>query len=256
MITLLKQFLKHYWKTLVFFAVIGVVGGFFVGIYQLDSYPQELQQQFFDQGLTKMILGMVTAVQSAGYGLVLGGLGIILAKKVGLWRDGVSFDKRPLMVTIVWAVIGGLALILPDLLFFENYSDALRQSYQIKPTIPYLLAMVTYGAVIEEVMLRLFMMSLVAYLLHRLFEKGKEKTSVTVLVAANVISALLFAAGHLPSNDILFGLTPVIVFRCFLLNGGFGLLFGWLYRRYGLRYAMIAHGGCHVVSKLIWILFV
>ena len=123
MITLLKQFLKHYWKTLVFFAVIGVVGGFFVGIYQLDSYPQELQQQFFDQGLTKTILGMVTAVQSAGYGLVLGGLGIILAKKVGLWRDGVSFDKRPLMVTIVWAVIGGLALILPDLLFFEKSSE-------------------------------------------------------------------------------------------------------------------------------------
>ena len=39
------------------------------------------------------------------------------------------------------------------------------------------------------------------------------------------------------------------------LAGSFGLLFGWLYRKYGLRYAMIAHGGCHVVSKLIWILF-
>ena len=36
----------------------------------------------------------------------------------------------------------------------------------------------------------------------------------------------------------------------------FGLAFGWLYRKYGLRYAMIAHGGCHVVSKLIWILFI
>ena len=55
---------------------------------------------------------------------------------------------------------------------------------------------------------------------------------------------------------MLMRLTPMIIFRCFLLNGGFGLLFGWLYRKYGLRYAMIAHGGCHVVSKLIWILFV
>ena len=41
-----------------------------------------------------------------------------------------------------------------------------------------------------------------------------------------------------------------------LLNGGFGLAFGWLYRRFGLRYAMIAHGGCHVVSKMIWLLFI
>ena len=32
--------------------------------------------------------------------------------------------------------------------------------------------------------------------------------------------------------------------------------FGWLYRKYGLRYAMIAHGGCHILSKLIWILFI
>lgn len=104
-------------------------------------------------------------------------------------------------------------------------------------------------------MLRLFMMSLMAFVLHLLFERKKEAVGATVLVAANVVSALLFAMGHLPANDMMFGLTPVIVFRCFLLNGVFGLAFGWLYRRFGLRYAMIAHGGCHVVSKLIWILF-
>ena len=55
---------------------------------------------------------------------------------------------------------------------------------------------------------------------------------------------------------MMFGLTPMIVLRCMLLNGGFGLAFGWLYRKHGLRYAMIAHGGCHVASKLIWILFI
>ena len=256
MIAVVRQFLKQYWKILAFFTVIGLIGGFFVGIYQLESFPLELQQQVLDQGLTKTILGLVTAVQSAGYGLILGGLGIVLGKKVGLWRDEVSFEKKPLMVTLVWSVIGGLSLILPDLWIFGNYSEALRQSYQVKPTIPYLLATVTYGAVVEEVMLRLFMMSLIAFLLHKLFEKDKEKASVVVLVAANVISALLFAVGHLPVNSILFGLTPMIVLRCFLLNGVFGLLFGWLYRKYGLWYAMIAHGGCHVVSKLIWILFV
>jgi membrane protease YdiL (CAAX protease family) len=76
------------------------------------------------------------------------------------------------------------------------------------------------------------------------------------LIAANVVSVVLFAAGHLPATNALMGLTPMIIFRCFLLNGGIGLMFGWLYRKYGLRYAMIAHGGCHVVSKLIWILFI
>jgi len=149
-----------------------------------------------------------------------------------------------------------VALILPDLLFFGKYEQALLDMYAVKPTIPYLLATVTYGAVIEEVMLRLFMMSLVVYVLHLLFERRRENVSTAVLIAANVVSALLFAVGHLPANDMMFGLTPVIVLRCMLLNGVFGLAFGWLYRKFGLRYAMIAHGGCHVISKLIWILFI
>ena len=35
----MTKFIKEYWKTLLFFTAIGLVGGFFVGIYQLDSYP-------------------------------------------------------------------------------------------------------------------------------------------------------------------------------------------------------------------------
>ena len=145
-------------------------------------------------------------------------------------------------------------MILCDVLFFGHYSEAIMQSYAVKPTIVYLIGTVTYGAVIEEVMLRLFWMTLIAFLLHRLLDKdGKQSTAV--LIAANVIAVLLFAAGHLPATFQLLGNSPLIIFRCFLLNGGLGFLFGELYRRYGLRYAMIAHGGCHVVSKLIWILF-
>ena len=56
-------------------------------------------------------------------------------------------------------------MILPDVRFFGQYSEAIMNSYASKPTIPYLPASVTYGAVIEEVMMRLFRLSLVAFLL-------------------------------------------------------------------------------------------
>ena len=252
----MKAFVKNYWKTLLFFAVVGLIGGYTVGLYQLDSYPEEMKQELYAQGLNDTLLGLVTAVQSAGYGLFLGAAGIWLGKKVGLWKDERHITKKPLLAAIIIAVIGGLALILPDLLIFGKYEPALLDMYAVKPTVPFLLATVTYGAVIEEVMLRLFMMSLAAFVLHLLFERKRDGVSTAVLAAANVTSALLFAAGHLPGNDMMFGLTPVIVLRCMLLNGVFGLAFGWLYRKFGLRYAMIAHGGCHVVSKLIWILFI
>lgn len=250
----MKKFINHYWKTLVFFAIIGLIGGFFVGIYQLDSFPVELQQQFYDQGITKELLSVVSAVQSAGYGIVLGALGILLGKKIGLWKDEKKLTKKPLTFSIVISIVGGMIMILSDLLFFGNYSQAIMDSYSVKPTIPYLMATVTYGAVIEEVMLRLFFMSLIAFILHKIFDRKNENPTTTIFMVANLIAAMLFAAGHLPLTFILLGSAPMIIFRCFLLNGGFALLFGYLYQKYGFRYAMIAHGGCHIVSKLIWIL--
>ena len=252
----MKVFVKSYWKVLLFFTVVGLLGGYFVSLYSFETLPEEMLQEVMVQGLTENVLAVVGAVQSAGYGLILGALGIVLSKKVGLWKDKLEFARKPLVLTAIASVAGGLFLILPDLLFFGNYSQAIRDSYAAKPTIPFLIAMVTYGGVIEEVMLRLFLMSLIAFILHKLFEKGRQETSTTVLVTANIIAAVLFAAGHLPATLSTIGSSPMILFRCFLLNGSFGLVFGWLYRKYGLQYAMLAHGGCHVVSKLIWILFI
>lgn len=260
----MKEFIKSYWKTLLFFAIIGLLGGFFTGLYMLDSYPEDIKQQLIQEvnsaGLSQIpvdiLMGVITAIQSAIYGVVLGGIGIIIAKKIGLWKDEKCINKKPLIISIVIAFIGGLALILPDMLFFSNYSEVIKNSYLEKPAFTYILASITYGAVIEEVMLRLFLMSLIAYLLGMILKKNCDGSNGAILIIANVISAILFAAGHLPATLMLIGNSPLILFRCFLLNGGLGLLFGYLYRKYGLRYAMIAHGGCHIVSKLIWILFI
>ena len=260
----MKEFIKTYWKTLLFFAVIGLIGGFFVGLYALESYPAEIQQQLIAEvekaGISgipvDILLGVVTAFQSLGYGVILGGVGIYLAKKIGLWKDEKTIERQPLIAALIVAVVGGLALILPDILWFGKKSQAIMDTYAAKPTLSCLIATVTYAAVIEEVMLRLFAMSLVAFILHKIFGKKDEKPSVTILVVANIVAATLFAVGHLPTNFALFGTSFLIIFRCLLLNGVFGLAFGWLYRKYGLCYAMIAHGGCHIVSKLIWILFI
>lgn len=262
-ISLMTQFLKSYYKTLMFFAVIGLLGGFFTGLYVLESYPEELQEQLIDElnaaGLggfpIGILMGVITAFQSAAYGLVLGAVGIWLGKKTGLWKDERSIARKPLAFALGIAFIGGLVMILSDILFFGNFSEAIMVSYAVKPTLVYMLATVTYGAVIEEVMVRLFFMSLIAFALHKLLSRHEGKPATALLIAANVISAILFAAGHLPATLLLIGNSPIIIARCFLLNGGLGLLFGLLYRKYGLRYAMIAHGGCHIVSKLIWILF-
>ena len=67
-------------------------------------------------------MGIIAALQSAGYGLILGAIGIWISKMAGLWKDERHITKKPLMLSLIVSVIGGLALILPDLLFFGQYS--------------------------------------------------------------------------------------------------------------------------------------
>ena len=252
----IEQFIKKYWKTLLFFAIAGLIGGFCTGLYVLDSYPPELQQEALAQGLSPTIMALVSAVQAVGYGVVLGIIGILLGKKTGLWKDETDFAKKPLLITLVIAVIGGLALILPDLLFFGKYNEAIMNSYAAKPTVVYIIGAILYGGVIEEIMLRLFFMTVIAFVLWKLFARKEEKPTTAILIVANVIAAILFGIGHLPATLMMLGNSPMIIARCILMNGTFGLLFGYLYRKHGLRYSMLAHAGCHIVSKLIWILFI
>lgn len=251
-----KKFLKDHFGTLVFFAVAGLVGGFFTGLFVLDSYPEQMRQQLLSEGMNGVLLGIVTAIQGAAYGVILGAFGILLGKKIGLYKGERTIEKKPLLCTMAVSLIGGLSMILFDLLWFGRVSDAIMQSYMAKPSLAFIVGSVIYGGVIEEVMLRLFWMSLVAFLLSLIVNKGQGTPSAKLIIVANIIAALLFALGHLPATAALLGITPLIVFRCILLNGGIGFMFGWLYHRFGLRYSMIAHAGCHVISKLIWIIFV
>ena len=191
----MKQFIKTYWKTLLFFGIIGLVGGFFVGLYALESYSAEIQQQLITEmekaGLhgvpADILLGIISAVQALAYGVILGGVGIYLAKKIGLWKDEKSLMKKPLMLSVIIGIVGGMTMILSDLLYFGNYSQAIMDSYLVKPTIPYLIAMVTYGGVIEEVMLRLFFMSLIVFIFHKIFGKKNEKPTTVVFIISNFI---------------------------------------------------------------------
>lgn len=124
----MKNFLKIYWKILAFFAGMGLVSGFCVGLYALESYPADMQQQILSQGMTPQLLAVVSAIQAALYGIVLGALGILMAKKVGLWRDESHFERKPLTAAALVSVIGGAAMILLDVFWFGNYSQPVRDS--------------------------------------------------------------------------------------------------------------------------------
>ena len=236
---------------------IAIVAGIFVGFYQLDTYSAEILAQVIAELGSADLLIVISAAQTVGYALFCGFFGYILAEKIGLWRP-IRFERTQLLLTLAVSLVGGVVFSL-DHWTFGNLIDGIQEANAASLTVRGVAALVLYGGIIEEVMLRLFVMSLIVFVLWKVFFKKYEKETIPtgLFVIANLAAALLFAAGHLPATIMIFGkLTPLLLFRCFLLNGGFGLLFGWLYRKYGIVYAMTGHLLFHVVSKAIWLLFV
>ena len=250
---IMKETIKNNIKYVIFLAFCGLVGGYFTGIYTVQTLSPELLNETLTQVGNIEIIYLITALQSLGYAVVLGLLGKILAKKIGLWKK-LEFSHDAIKSIILVSVIGGAIFILSDYYVFNNFSSVIKDSYALKPTIEYIIASVIYGGVVEEVMLRLFMMSLIAIIIQKVSKQ--DRINDRILMMSNVMAALLFAMGHLPATALMIGLTPIIIFRCFLLNGGMGIMFGHVYRKYGIHCAMLAHAGVHIVSKLIWIIFV
>ena len=98
-----------------------------------------------------------------------------------------------------------------------------------------------YGGFYEEIFSRLFLLSLVAWLISRSWRSNSKPLTSWAFWLANVIVAVLFGLGHLPSVSLVMPITPLVVVAALTLNGLAALVFGWLYRQRGLEAAMIAH---------------
>ena len=234
---------------------IGLVGGWFATEMTLSSVAPDALETAVQQAGSLAVVKVVTAASYAVYTVICGFFGYILAEKIGLMRP-IRFQKAILIRVLLISALGGAVLSL-DAWTFANWIPQLKDSYTAAGSFDATtwIASILYGGVSEEIMIRLFLMSGLALLGWKLFFRSEEQVPVRVLIVANVLSAIAFAAGHLPVTVQTFGeLTPLLLLRCFLLNGAAGLLFGRFYRKYGIQYAILAHMLFHLVSRTIWLI--
>ena len=252
----MKKFIKENWKFLLLVLLGGLIGGYCTGIYSYGSLSEELLKQLQDQNVTKEMVALSSMVQyGILFGVILACIGIVLSKKINLW-NGFKIEKKAILVTCIITIIGAFVLFPGDKLIFGSFNTWVYEQYTTQPTIYKMIGGLLVGGIIEEVMMRLFFMSLLVFIISKLFCKNKKEIPTIVFVIANIIAALLFAAGHLPSTATMTVLTLPIIIRCFLFNGGLGLAFGYLYRKYGIGYAMISHGLIHLISDTLMIIFI
>lgn len=222
-----------------------LVGGIAVSYYEMGTGMVDAALQMMSE--SSFIL--MAATQALIYAVVCGFLGFLLADAVSLVKS-FCLEKRTVLYSILIGGGCGVFFFLADYLFFANQIPGVKEYYATYPfSVSYLLSKLFYGGVIEEVMLRWFMMSLLVFLLWKAAapKKGKDQIPGWIYVTANLLAAVLFAIGHLPATILMFGhLDFILVFRCLLLNAGFGIVYGYLYRKNGVQYGMIAHAMTHV----------
>jgi hypothetical protein len=171
-------------------------------------------------------------------------LGLRLGQSVGLdsplARAIVYRTSRPrvsaaaLAMAAVSGALIGLAILAVDWLWLSSRIPGLGAIHAARWKC--VLASF-YGGIVEELICRLLLMTLLVWTIARL--TGSRRPAVFVI--AITLASLLFAAGHLPAAKQLWPLTRIVVFRVMLLNTAPGLLFGAWYWRLGLEHAMISH---------------
>ena len=235
-------------------APVALVAGVLSAYYQLDMLDPAMLSEAIAQLGSKGAIVAIAAVQTVIYALVCGFFGHILAGKLGLMKP-LRITKKSLVATLTVSLIAGIIFSLDPWIFGKYLPDMTGVGGNGLSAVRFFTS-ILYGGIIEELMLRLFVMSLIALIMWKVFFRKCESVPACALIIANIASAMLFAAGHLPATIALFGdLTPMILVRCFLLNGGFGIIFGVLYTKYGIQYAMISHAALHIISQFIWYIF-
>jgi len=183
-------------------------------------------------------------------------LGVLLAPKVGLsapafeaavTRQSVVAALRPqLLPGLLGGLLGGVGLFA-----IGGYAPAELADVEQPFTVP-LVARVLYGGITEELLLRWGLMTVLVWMAWRLLQRRKGTPQIVYIWFAIVVSAFLFGAGHLPAAAAQVGtLTADVAAFVVGANAVFGVLFGYLFWRYGLEAAIIAHAFAHVVSHVV-----
>lgn len=249
--------IKRPWNWKVFLMLVGLILPAALAIVPFSIH----QLNAYSETGTNTPGWVVLAVNNLINGLiicVLGGIGLLIANRIGLGMPFVEgwVKRKPVpyrfrgAVAVGWITgIGSVTAYFilqnwvfgpPMLALFDEIGYTVPEE-ALTPPLYGLLASFS-ACVTEETILRLFGFSLLAWLGGLLFQESDGRPKLAVLWTANLLIALAFGASHLPAAEAMgWPITSLIITRTLVVNGIGGLILGWLFWTFGLETAMLAH---------------
>jgi hypothetical protein len=242
--------LSHWRVALVFGGALGIAE-----MLVLPYFTAKTGQPLTGHGLPLGAVVAISGAQNAVLGFALSWAGLALGQAIGLdaplvrsWVARTPFRGQShwWKAALVGVVASAVVLALDAGLFAHWMPPIPEQAAHPERWKGALGSF--YGGIGEEVQLRLFFMTALAWVL----AKVSRGTAPWVFVTAIALAALAFGAGHLPFAAQVFGsLSTILVVRTVLLNALAGIAFGVLYWRWGLEHAIVAHFCADLVVHVI-----
>jgi membrane protease YdiL (CAAX protease family) len=241
------------------------------GVVAIIPYSLALQGGSLSQANLPMPLWLLLPLQilqNAILFAVVIALGLLAANRVGLGLPIIEgwLEKQPvgeklksiLLPGILIGVIGSVLIILLDLFVFSPRLEAefggllagLNQE-QLQPAAWKGLLASFYGGINEEILLRLGLMSILVWMGRFISKTEEGHPTQAVIWIANILAAVLFGLGHLPATSMILPITALVITRAIVLNGVVGVGAGYLYAKYGLEAAILAHFSADIVLHVL-----
>jgi len=201
-------------------------------------------------------LALLSFVQNLILGAITVGGGLFVAHEIGLGAPTlaalVTGHSLPysLVNVILWPVIFGLVIgllmTIVDLAFLPYWPEQILTAAK-DTSLPENFSACFYGGLNEELLTRLFGVSVIAWLLSLGHHTGNTP-AVWIMWAAITLMAVLFALGHLPALKGVAGkISNVMLSRTLVLNIPLAIVCGWLYWKYGIEAAILTHFSADVI---------
>lgn len=240
------------------------------GVIAIIPYSLALQSGILQNLVLPIPLPILIVLQIIQNALLFGVLtaaGLFFADRIGLGAPvleskltgkSVTDKVRAILpISVLFGLVASLLIIGLDVFIFQSAmlkelgdrAGELSQNMQPAAWKGFLASF--YGGIVEELLLRLFLMSLLAWIGSFISRTSDGKPTSVVFWVANIAAAVLFGLGHLPATAFIMPLTPLIVTRAIVLNGVAGIFFGWLYWKRGLESAMISHFSADIVLHVL-----
>lgn len=233
-----------------------LLGASLIGVAAVTPYMLALSGEALRH--VPLPLSVVLALQFAQstilYGLAAG-VGLLVSRKLGLgapvlearlYNRGNFFVPRIFALSAAaGAATGAVVVGIAYLLFSGVITPLLGQEAAI-PLWKRLLACF-YGALNEEILMRLFLLSLFLWLIGKVWHTSQGQPARGAFWTANVLVALLFGLAHIPAAALMMQINAAVIVYVLSLNGLAALLFGYLFWRHGLESAMIGHFSADIV---------